>query len=484
MATIYYKISPKEINSQSQILIRFLHGKFDKYAGTKISIPSKYWKIFDADSKGYGKSFKIELPRGSFATPESEAIKDYLNNARQSLTELAVYLCDEFQAVGAGKNLVSKEWLQETIDKWHLANNKEAKKQHFVNDDLGENVQKAKRLQNEFFEALDFFIENHEMSHGRKQHYTGLKGMLKRFEAYKKIHLTFDGLDISTLRDFEKYLANEYDLFKQGKLEKIMEETIDEEHPARITEARGKHTITGIMKRFRSFIRWANGISKQDKPDRIFTANNPFAQYPIGDSSNEQDYTTPYFITVNEIKKLQATKLPEALAVQRDIFVFHCLIGCRVSDLQGLTKNNIVDGFVQYIPRKTKEQRPVVVSVPLNDTALSILEKYKDLPGDKLLPFISYQKYNKAIKKIFTAAKLTRLVTVIDPKTGETIQRPLNELASSHMARRTFVGNLYNKVPDPNIIGSMTGHKEGSRAFLRYRSIGDKTKKKLVSYLD
>ena len=62
MATIYYKISPKEINSQSQILIRFLHGKFDKYAGTKISIPSKYWKIFDADSKGYGKSFKIELP--------------------------------------------------------------------------------------------------------------------------------------------------------------------------------------------------------------------------------------------------------------------------------------------------------------------------------------------------------------------------------------------------------------------------------------
>jgi integrase len=291
-------------------------------------------------------------------------------------------------------------------------------------------------------------------------------------------------LDIPTLRDFEKYLANEYDLFKQGKLEKVIEETIDEDHPARITEARGKHTITGIMKRFRSFIRWANGINKQDKPDRIFTTNNPFAQYPIGDSSNEQDYTTPYFITVNEIKKLQKTELPSALAVQRDIFVFHCLIGCRVSDLLSLTKSNIVDGFVQYIPRKTKEQRPVVVSVPLNDTALNILEKYKDLPGDKLLPFISDQKYNKAIKKIFTSAKLTRLVTVIDSKTGETIQRPLNELASSHMARRTFVGNLYNKVPDPNIIGSMTGHKEGSRAFLRYRSIGDKTKKKLVSYLD
>ena len=32
--------------------------------------------------------------------------------------------------------------------------------------------------------------------------------------------------------------------------------------------------------------------------------------------------------------------------VYRDIFMFQCLIGCRVSDLNRLTKANIVDGFV------------------------------------------------------------------------------------------------------------------------------------------
>ena len=48
---------------------------------------------------------------------------------------------------------------------------------------------------------------------------------------------------------------------------------------------------------------------------------------------------------------------------------------------------------------------------------------------------------------------------------------PISECASSHMARRTFCGNLYKRVKDPNIVASMSGHKEGSKAFARYREI-------------
>ena len=40
-------------------------------------------------------------------------------------------------------------------------------------------------------------------------------------------------------------------------------------------------------------------------------------------------------------------------------------------------------------------------------------------------------------------------------------------------ARRTFVGAAYKVVHDPNIIGKMSGHVEGSRAFNRYRNIDD-----------
>ena len=61
---------------------------------------------------------------------------------------------------------------------------------------------------------------------------------------------------------------------------------------------------------------------------------------------------------------------------------------------------------------------------------------------------------------------------------------PICEVASSHMARRTFVGNLYKSVKDPNLIGKMSGHKEGSKAFARYRDISDDDLKDTIKLLD
>lgn len=119
----------------------------------------------------------------------------------------------------------------------------------------------------------------------------------------------------------------------------------------------------------------------------------------------------------------------------------------------------------------------------LNATALAIIEKYKDYHETKLLPFISSQKYNDYIKVILTKCGITRLVTVLDPITRREEKHPINEIGSSHMARRTFIANIYNKVPDPNVIGSMTGHVEGSRAFARYRTIEEDLKKSLVDIL-
>lgn len=68
-------------------------------------------------------------------------------------------------------------------------------------------------------------------------------------------------------------------------------------------------------------------------------------------------------------------------------------------------------------------------------------------------------------------------------KTGEEEMKPIYEVASSHMTRRTFVGNAYKLVKDPNIIGRMSGHVEGSRAFARYRNIDDDTLKEVISAL-
>ena len=85
---------------------------------------------------------------------------------------------------------------------------------------------------------------------------------------------------------------------------------------------------------------------------------------------------------------------------------------------------------------------------------------------------------------MFRQAGLNRVVTVLNPTTREEEKRPLYEVASSHMARRAFIGNLYKKVQDPNLIVGMSGHKEGSRAFARYRKIDDDMNKQTVALLD
>ncbi|KAA6321071.1 hypothetical protein EZS27_029239, partial [termite gut metagenome] len=217
--------------------------------------------------------------------------------------------------------------------------------------------------------------------------------------------------------------------------------------------------------------------------DNEKATNRPFKNY----ESTPDLYGTPIYITIDERNQILNTDLSHRpqLAIQRDIFIFQCLIGCRVGDLYKMTSSSVINNAIEYIPRKTKEERPVTTRVPLNDTAKGLLQQYKgkDKEG-RIFPFISEQKYNEAIKEVFRLSDITHSVTVINPTTREEEKRPINEIASSHLARRTFVGNLYKKVKDPNLVGALSGHKEGSRAFARYRDIDEEMKAELIKMLD
>lgn len=324
-----------------------------------------------------------------------------------------------------------------------------------------------------FFELLDYFIDIHKITGNRKRHYESTKRMLKRFERYVQINKRTFKLDINrinadTLRDFEIYLFDEVEICNQYS------ELLGSEKKERSPKQKGGNTINGVFRMLRTFILWSikEGI----------TTNNPFIKYKIP----EAIYGTPYYITIEERNKLFAFDLSKrpGLVVQRDIFIFQCLIGCRVGDLMKLTKSNVIGTTIEYIATKTKEGDPRTIVVPLNSKAKEILNKYKDIEGEKLLPFISEQKYNDCIKDMFKIAGLDRVVTVLNPTTRISEQKPLYEIASSHLARRTFIGNLYKQVQDPSLIGALSGHVEGSRAFARYREIDVEMKRDLVDLLD
>ncbi|MDR2823651.1 MAG: site-specific integrase [Prevotellaceae bacterium] len=327
-----------------------------------------------------------------------------------------------------------------------------------------------------FFEAFDEFLTKHPLSEVRRKNFRVLYRALKRFEMYtqkterkrRNFILELDTITADTLQTFSDFLKKEHELFHTLP---DLYEAFPEYHEQK---PRGQNTVNDLQTKFRTFFLWCN---KQGK-----TSNRPFELFKI----DESVYGTPFYITIDERNLLYDTNLSHrpALEKQRDIFVFQCLIGCRVGDLYKFTKANIIDGEVNYIAGKTKDGNPRTVKVPLNKYAQEILAKYADYEGKTLFPFISQQNYNEHIKTAFTLAGIIRSVVTCDPLTRENVIRPINEVASSHLARRCFVGNMYKKVKDQNLVAVLSGHKQNSNAFARYRDIDDEMRKELVTMIE
>lgn len=229
-----------------------------------------------------------------------------------------------------------------------------------------------------------------------------------------------------------------------------------------------------IFKALRVFYNWCMKMG--------FMKCSPFADFKIP----AEVYGSPVYLDKDDIGKVIKADLSSypSLEVQRDIFVFQCNVGCRVGDMVCLQKKDIVKGVLAYIPRKTIKTAPKTVTVPLNRIAQSIIEKYKNVHGEQLLPFITPRNYNRAIKRILTIAGVDHLVTKLDPRSGKEVKIPINMIAGSHMARRTFIGNIYKTVKDPALVSSMTGHSEDSRVFCRYREIDIDMKREMVRTLE
>lgn len=336
---------------------------------------------------------------------------------------------------------------------------------------------------NDFFSTMSEFLQKRKLSEVREKNFMVLYRALKRYEMFVSINekkafkLDIDAMTSGTIEDFESFLRNEHALYDEyPQLYEAFPAIVNTQRKTPKPQPRGNNTICALFNKLRAFINWCNEQGK--------TTNRPFTGY---EGVTSEKYGTPYYITIeerNQIADFDLSGHPH-LAAQRDIFVFQCLIGCRVSDLLKMTEHNIMNGAIEYIPHKTKEERPTVIRVPLNNRAKALIDQYKgeDAKG-RIFPFISAQKYNDDIKDIFRLCGITRSVTVLNSTTGKEEKRPINEVASSHMARRTFVGNLYKKVKDPNLVGSLSGHKEGSKAFARYREIDDDIKKELVNMIE
>ncbi len=510
MSNFDLKLSSRidETTHRSEILLRFHCGRnIDFRVKSGLYIQQNHFRYFvnrDATSKK-----GIDIPdKVTSATKEIAEAKGYVlkmygevviterlitpdvkydQEQNKQLEAMQIAIMDAYKQ--EEKETIDAKWLEKVVYKFHHP------------DKRVSSISRRGKRQKSIYDLSEEYLEIKRFSYDHTKAFRVLVRDLARYEAFKnkvlreKFAWNIDKITRKDIEDFENYLRNEKTLSEKypKQFESIFEQypvEINVVHTFTKLQNRGENTIVKLKKKFKAFMQWLYETER--------TSNRPFDGIKIG----TEKYGVPFYLTKeernllaeadisalwegleDEDKKL-CSKFPlKTLEVQRDIFVFQCLVGCRVGDLCTLTSKNITDGILEYVPSKTSdEDAPVKPRIPLNPCALKLVAKYNGVDKDgRLFPFISPQKYNDAIKAILLICGITRIVPVRNSTTGETEMKRICDVASSHMARRTFVGAAYKAVRDPNIVCKMSGHVEGSRAFNRYRQIDDDILKQTIS---
>lgn len=258
------------------------------------------------------------------------------------------------------------------------------------------------------------------------------RSIIKKLKTFKP-DLTFENFNVQVITDFRLYL-------------------MDVRHCS-------ENTVTIYFHRIKTFIRYAIA--------RDWTSNNPFLKYKI----NKAVFGKPIYLTLEERDKVYNSIIEdEKFAALKDIFMFQSLVGCRIGDLRKFTTANIVGNNLEYIAAKTKDDNARTAVVPLTKKAWSIINKY-NLPNKKLLPKYEINDMNPDLRILLANLGIDRIVTIPDKKTRQGKQVRICDIATTHMARRVFIGGLYKKGVKDAIIASMSGHVKDSKAFGRYYDV-------------
>ena len=346
----------------SPIYVRLYDGAIcDQTVKTRCMVQPHFW-----DQKGQGVKSRCMCPESERDTITTEllAIRSYLtakyNDCKQQ-----------------GKS-ISDTWVLKNLAQYYK--------------DGGRNAETQAKKKYVFDELYNQFLAARTLGVGRARHYEVLRRMIHRYESYIRCvsgrkRYAFDVLkvDKSVLDSIYDYIENEYEYVQ--KYESILKDNPE----TREIKPRGENYMSGIFKEVRAFFNWAYKTKIID--------SFPFEGFEMP----SERYGSPIYLTLEDVQKLYAADLSDDpyLAVQRDIFVFQCNVGCRVGDLLRLKKRDVINGAVEYIPTKTIKENARTVVVPLNAIVRENVDRYAGFPGDQLLPFDPSERYNVSIKIVF-----------------------------------------------------------------------------------
>lgn len=136
-----------------------------------------------------------------------------------------------------------------------------------------------------------------------------------------------------------------------------------------------------------------------------------------------------------------------------------------------MTKDDIKQNAWHLRTTKTRDK----LEIPLNEFALEILEKYTS--QGRMLPTMSNQKINLYLKQLGKLLDINEQTTKTMYRGAEPVvlNKEKWEFISTHTARRTFVTLSLEKGMRPEVLMSITGHKD-YKTMKKYLKIVSKVK--------
>lgn len=161
------------------------------------------------------------------------------------------------------------------------------------------------------------------------------------------------------------------------------------------------------------------------------------------------DKCTYLYLNVSDIKKIaEAPVKDDQEEAARDTFIIGCLTGARISDYSQFRPENVHNGVLMYVSKKTGQ----LARIPACGLIMRMIQGHSKAFTVKFTP----RYLNIAIKRIAGRAGLSDTVTVYQG--SERITEPKYELITSHTARRSFCRNLREYNTELETIRDFAGH--------------------------
>jgi integrase len=313
-----------------------------------------------------------------------------------------------------------------------------------IRSEFDKEFKRVESISNKFFDVYDLLLKAKKNDHTDSANsastisrYEYNKDLLKDFELKTKTSLHFNKINDRFYNDFINFCIT-----------------------IRKHSANTLRRNVGLLK---TFLNWAL--------ENNYTYNSEFKKF----KSPKAQITDEVALTLEQVKSVFEHDFSKNKKLERvrDLFVFGCSTGMRISNYSKVKKSDIEDGYIKVVDKKNNDKQ---LKIPLNDFSLSILKKY-----EYKLPSISTQKFNDYIKDVFDAMELThtiKKVTRIGNKIKET-DVPFKDRISSHTARRSFITIMKNKKIPDKVIMEFTGHKS-LEVFNKYYKPNDDDKKNFM----